>query len=78
MNMTDMITLVMERLGKRTSLSLRIAVTAEANEVIRSLETLPWCPWFLFERREYALPASFATLELDTRILRQNEDYPVL
>lgn len=78
MNMTDMITLVMERLGKRTSLSLRTAVAAEANEVIRSLETLPWCPWFLFKRREYVLPAGFATLELDTRILRQNEDYPVL
>lgn len=78
MNMLDLVDRVMDRLGKRNALSLRQAVVAEANEIIRSLEQLPWCPWFLFERQEHTLVAASDTLILPTSMLRANEDYPIL
>lgn len=68
------ITLTMNRLGSRSSPTLRTQVLVEMNKTIRELERGPTKPWFMESRLEGVLIASQDYIDLPATFLQEVEE----
>ena len=68
----EFITYVKSRLGRATDDELNPLIELEGTLAQDELEQKPWHPWFLLERREVALPAAVADVEVSAYALLED------